>query len=148
MELPMKRLHLHIAVDDLGRSIGFYSTLFGAQPAVVKDDYAKWMLDDPRMNLAISQRGRQAGIDHVGVQADSTAELDEIATRLKAAGETTFDQQATTCCYAKSDKSWVVDPSGVRWETFHTFGDATRYGEDEPRHEPAAAPVTAGACCG
>ncbi|MCE3289106.1 MAG: glyoxalase/bleomycin resistance/dioxygenase family protein, partial [Caulobacter sp.] len=95
-----------------------------------------------------SQRGRQAGIDHVGVQADSTAELDEIATRLKAAGETTFDQQATTCCYAKSDKSWVVDPSGVRWETFHTFGDATRYGEDEPRHEPAAAPVTAGACCG
>ena len=150
----MKRLHLHIAVDDLSRSIGFYSTLFGAEPAVVKDDYAKWMLDDPRVNLAISQRGRLAGIDHVGVQADSAAELAEIATRLKAAGETTFDQQATTCCYAKSDKSWVADPAGVRWETFYTFGEATTYGDSqalaalEAAAKPEPAKATAGACCG
>ena len=144
----MKRLHLHIAVEDLDRSIGFYSTLFGAEPAVVKPDYAKWMLDDPRVNLAISQRGRLAGIDHVGVQADSATELAEIANRLKAAGETTLDQEATTCCYARSDKSWVVDPSGVRWETFHTFGEATRYGEDEATAEPTAAPrADIPACC-
>lgn len=127
----MKRLHLHIAVEDLTRSIGFYSTLFGAEPAVVKDDYAKWMLEDPRVNLAISRRDRAAGIDHVGVQAETSEELAQIATRLKSAGETTFDQEATTCCYAKSDKSWVTDPSGVRWETFHTLGEATAYGEDE-----------------
>jgi len=147
----MKRLHLHIAVEDLDRSIGFYSTLFGAQPSVVKDDYAKWMLEDPRVNLAISQRGRAAGIDHVGVQAETGPELAEIATRLKAAGETTFDQEATTCCYARSDKSWVVDPSGVRWETFHTMGEATTYGESEPAALLAAAPAAEApraACCG
>lgn len=149
----MKRLHLHIAVEDLDRSIGFYSTLFGAQPSVVKDDYAKWMLEDPRVNLAISQRGRVAGIDHVGVQAETAAELAEMATRLKAAGETTFDQEATTCCYAKSDKSWVADPSGVRWETFHTLGEATTYGEGEQAHVAAAAEAVAAApaaagCCG
>lgn len=147
----MKRLHLHIAVEDLDRSIGFYSTLFGAQPSVVKDDYAKWMLEDPRVNLAISQRGGAAGIDHVGVQAETSAELAEMATRLKAAGETTLDQEATTCCYAKSDKSWVADPSGVRWETFHTLGEATTYGEGEQAHVgaggPAAVPAVAG-CCG
>ena len=147
----MKRLHLHIAVEDLDRSIGFYSTLFGAEPSVVKDDYAKWMLEDPRVNLAISRRGRAAGIDHVGVQADTGPELAEIATRLKAAGETTFDQEATTCCYAKSDKSWVVDPSGVRWETFHTTGEATTYGENEPAALLAAAgqaEAPRAACCG
>lgn len=127
----MKRLHLHIAVEDMTRSIGFYSTLFGAEPAVVKDDYAKWMLEDPHVNLAISRRDRAAGIDHVGVQAETSEELAQIATRLKSAGETTFDQEATTCCYAKSDKSWVTDPSGVRWETFHTLGEATAYGEEE-----------------
>ncbi len=148
----MKRLHLHIAVDDLDRSIGFYSTLFGAQPAVVKDDYAKWMLEDPRVNLAISRRGRAAGIDHVGIQTDTTAELSDLAVRLKSAGETTFDQEATTCCYAKSDKSWVVDPSGVRWETFHTLGEATTYGESEPEAllaaTGAATPARQAACCG
>lgn len=142
----MKRLHLHIAVEDLDRSIGFYSTLFGAQPSVVKDDYAKWMLEDPRVNLAISRRDRAAGLDHVGVQAETSTELAEIATRLKAAGETTFDQEATTCCYAKSDKSWVTDPSGVRWETFHTFGEATTYGEDEV--VPAVAAPVVASCCG
>ena len=146
----MKRLHLHIAVEDLTRSIGFYSTLFGAQPTVVKDDYAKWMLENPRVNLAISQRDRVApGIDHVGVQAETAAELAEMATRLKTAGETTFDQEATTCCYAKSDKSWVTDPSGVRWETFHTLGEATTYGEDEVMPAAAGAPAVAKAsCCG
>ncbi|MGE5566268.1 MAG: ArsI/CadI family heavy metal resistance metalloenzyme [Parcubacteria group bacterium] len=140
----MNRLHLHISVEDLPRSIAFYTTLFGAEPTVHKPDYAKWMLEDPRVNLAISQRGRAGGVDHVGVQAETAEELAAIAGRLKAAGETTFDQAATTCCYARSDKSWVVDPSGVRWETFHTFGDATVYGEDET----AAAPATASACCG
>ena len=141
----MKRLHLHVAVPDLAQSIGFYATLFGAQPTVVKDDYAKWMLDDPRVNFAISQRGRAAGVDHVGIQVDSRAELGELAGRLKAAGAQTFDQEATACCYARSDKSWVSDPAGVRWETFFTFGEATAYGEDEPA---AAAPKASSACCG
>lgn len=142
----MNRLHLHINVEDLDRSVGFYTTLFGAEPTVRKPDYAKWMLEDPRVNLAISQRGRAGGVDHVGIQAETADELAAIAARLKSAGQTTFDEQATTCCYAKSDKSWVVDPSGVRWETFHTFGEATVYGEAE-----AAAveqPKAASACCG
>jgi catechol 2,3-dioxygenase-like lactoylglutathione lyase family enzyme len=139
----MKRMHLHVSVPDLAQSIQFYETLFGAPATVVKDDYAKWMLDDPRVNFAISQRERDAGVDHVGIQVDSAAELGELATRLKAAGETTFDQEATTCCYARSDKSWVTDPAGVRWETFYTFDEATSYGEDEP----AAVAATA-VCCG
>ena len=140
----MKRLHVHVAVEDLDRSIGVYSTLFGSRPGVVKDDYAKWMLDDPRVNFAISSRASGvAGLDHLGIQVDSDEELTELAGRLKAAGETTRDQQAATCCYAKSDKSWVDDPSGLRWETFHTFGEATVFGED-------LAPVTTvatNACC-
>ncbi len=140
----MKRMHLHVSVPDLSQSIRFYETLFGAPPSVVKDDYAKWMLDDPRVNFAISQRSRAVGLDHVGVQVDSGEELGELAARLKRAGETTFDQAATTCCYARSDKSWVTDPSGLRWETFHTFGEATQYGEDEQL--PAAA-ASSGACC-
>lgn len=140
----MKRLHLHVSVPDLAQSIRFYETLFGAQPTVVKDDYAKWMLDDPRVNFAISQRGREAGLDHVGIQVDSSAELGELAARLKGAGAETFDQEATTCCYARSDKSWVSDPAGLRWETFYTFGEATRYGEEEPQ---AAASEAASACC-
>jgi len=141
----MKRLHLHISVPDLSQSVAFYTTLFGAPPTVVKDDYAKWMLDDPRVNLAISQRARAAGVDHVGVQVDSPGELQELAQRLKAAGQSTFDQTATTCCYAKSDKSWVSDPAGVRWETFYTFDEAAHYGEDEVAtvSEPSGGP-----CCG
>src|SRR5258708_4254623 len=103
----MKRLHLHVSVPDLAQSIRFYETLFGAPPSVVKDDYAKWMLDDPKVNLAISQRGRDPGVDHVGIQVDSQAELGELSTRLKAAGNVTLDQEATTCCYTVSDKSWV-----------------------------------------
>src|SRR6185369_2219888 len=126
----MKRMHLHVSVPDLAQSIQFYSTLFGAPPSVVKDDYAKWMLEDPKVNLAISQRSRAVGVDHVGIQVESPAELAELADRLKSAGEVTLDQAATTCCYTLSDKSWVTDPAGVRWETFYTFGEATRYGED------------------
>ncbi len=136
----MKRLHLHISVPDLDQAIAFYGTLFDAPPTVVKDDYAKWMLEDPRVNLAISARSRGTGVDHVGIQVDSADALSELAGRLKAAGATTFDQEATTCCYAKSDKSWVTDTAGVRWETFFTHGDATAYGEDE------AIPTTR-ACC-
>ncbi|HWA21913.1 MAG TPA: ArsI/CadI family heavy metal resistance metalloenzyme [Caulobacterales bacterium] len=140
----MKRMHLHVSVDDLDKSIAFYSTLFGAEPAVTKPDYAKWMLEDPRVNFAISARGVAAGVDHIGIQVDEREELAILAQRLKAAGETTFDEEATTCCYAHSDKSWVNDPSGLRWETFYTFGDATSYGEDKSL--VAAAPA-AQACC-
>jgi catechol 2,3-dioxygenase-like lactoylglutathione lyase family enzyme len=139
----MKRMHVHVAVDDLASSIRFYATLFGAQPTVVKDDYAKWMLDDPRVNFAISDRADSAGVDHLGIQVESGEELAELAGRLKAAGEATRDLEATTCCYARSDKSWVNDPSGLRWETFHTFGEATAYGEDESRVQRAAQ----AACC-
>jgi hypothetical protein len=141
----MKRLHLHVCVPDLPRSIAFYETLFGAPPSVVETDYAKWMLDDPRVNFAISSRCGAAGVDHVGVQAETRAELAEIADRLKAAGETTFDEAAATCCYAKSDKSWVLDPAGVRWETFFTFGRATTYGESAAAAALAAPPARA--CC-
>ena len=127
----MNRLHVHISVDDLERSIGFYATLLGAEPTVLKDDYAKWRLDDPAVNFAISDRGRaDSGIEHLGIEADSRDNLDLITGRLKAAQEKTFDQVATTCCYAVSDKSWVKDPSGVRWETFFTYQDTTSYGAD------------------
>lgn len=146
----MKRLHVHIAVDDLDKSIGFYATLFGVRPGVVKGDYAKWMLDDPKVNLAISQRARIAGVDHLGIQVDSDGELRGLADRLKAAGEQTRDQDATTCCYARSNKAWVADPSGIRWETFFTFGEATSYGEDEAAIVPAKASTCGSvkqACC-
>jgi catechol 2,3-dioxygenase-like lactoylglutathione lyase family enzyme len=128
----VKRFHVHIAVEDLDRSIDFYSTLFGAGPTVRKADYAKWMLDDPKINLAISQRdGSFAGVDHLGIQVDADSELRALAAQLKDAGEATRDQEAAACCYAKSNKAWVNDPSGVRWESFFTFGEATTYGEDE-----------------
>ncbi|MFO1104973.1 MAG: ArsI/CadI family heavy metal resistance metalloenzyme [Amaricoccus sp.] len=146
----MKRLHLHVSVDDLGRSIRFYSTLFGAAPDLVKDDYAKWMLEDPRVNFAISNRSAAIGLDHLGIQVESAEELAELAGRLKAAGEATRDRPASTCCYHRSDKAWVSDPSGLNWETFHTFGESRVYGEDTvpaaaccaPAEEPGAA-----ACC-
>ena len=138
----MKRLHLHVAVDDLQTSIRFYTNLFGAEPTVVKEDYAKWMLDDPRINLAISSRAAAIGLDHLGIQAETAEELTEIAGRLKAAGVSTRDQEATTCCYARSNKSWVSDPSGLRWETFHTFGESPVYGEEAPHLAQAQA-----ACC-
>ena len=147
----MKRMHIHISVDDLGRSIPFYSTLFGAPPAVLKHDYAKWMLDDPKVNLAISQRGRAPGLDHLGIQTETDDELRDLANRLKSAGETTRAEEAITCCYAQSNKAWVSDPSGVRWETFFTFGEATTYGEDpmdiRPAEQPTASCCPQSACC-
>jgi catechol 2,3-dioxygenase-like lactoylglutathione lyase family enzyme len=137
----MNRLHLHLSVPELDAAISFYSTLFDAPPTIVKPDYAKWMLDDPRVNLAISARSRAPGVDHVGIQVEDRPALDAISARLKAAGALTFDQEATTCCYAESDKSWVTDPAGVRWEAFLTHGETTHYGEDP-------APPVAVACCG
>jgi hypothetical protein len=141
----MKRLHLHVSVEDLSQSVLFYETLFGAPPSVLKPDYAKWMLEDPRLNLAISQRGGAFGVDHVGVQTDTAEELAELSSRLKAAGSATFDEAAANCCYAKSDKTWVSDPSGLKWETFHTFGEITTYGQD---HGPTAETLAASTCCG
>lgn len=125
----MKRFHVHVAVDDLKKSIGFYSALFAAEPSVVKTDYAKWMLDDPRVNFAISTRGRQPGLDHLGIQAESGGELKEIYARLHKADADVVEQGQTKCCYAKSEKSWVDDPSGISWETFHTTGENTNYGD-------------------
>ncbi|MGA7489055.1 MAG: ArsI/CadI family heavy metal resistance metalloenzyme [Xanthobacteraceae bacterium] len=138
----MKRMHVHVAVEDLGRSISFYSALFATQPAVVKPDYAKWMLDDPRVNFAISTRGRQPGLDHLGIQVESKGELSEVYARLRQAGGTILEQGQTTCCYAKSEKSWIDDPAGISWETFFTTGESTDYGisvENDPRvtHENA-----------
>jgi len=146
----MKRLHMHIRVEDLDRSIAFYSTVFGAAPDIVEPDYAKWLLDEPAANIAISSHaGETPGIDHVGVQTDSREALDEISARLKAAGEATFDQEATTCCYAVGDKTWVEDPSGVRWETFFTTGQSAVYGVDASRKglETGKAPAPPRTCC-
>jgi predicted enzyme related to lactoylglutathione lyase len=125
----MKRMHVHVAVDDLERSIGFYSALFATQPSVIKTDYAKWMLEDPRVNFAISTRGRQAGLDHLGIQVEDGDELKEIYARLHKAGGDIIEQGQTTCCYAKSVKSWIDDPAGIAWETFLTMGESTDYGD-------------------
>jgi catechol 2,3-dioxygenase-like lactoylglutathione lyase family enzyme len=126
----MKRLHVHVSVDDLAQSIRFYSTLFAAEPTVVKDDYAKWMLDDPRVNFAISKLpGRAAGISHLGIQAKDETELAEVYDRLARAERPTVEAKDSTCCYARSDKQWIADPQGVPWETFFTYGEATVYGE-------------------
>ena len=125
----MKRLHVHVAVADLGQSVRFYSTLFGAGPSVTKSDYAKWMLDDPRVNFAISTRGRQPGLDHLGIQAETSDELKGIYARLHKAGGNIVEQGQTACCYAKSEKSWIDDPAGISWETFHTTGESTNYGD-------------------
>lgn len=136
----MKRFHVHVNVDQIDSSIRFYTTLFGAAPNVVKPDYAKWMLDDPRINFAISQRGRQAGVDHLGLQAEDAGELAAIGARLQAADAVALAEKATTCCYARSDKFWAEDPQGVRWESFHTHGEATVY-TDAPNG-------TGTSCCG
>jgi predicted enzyme related to lactoylglutathione lyase len=125
----MKRMHVHVAVDDLQSSVRFYSALFAAQPSVIKPDYAKWMLDDPRVNFAISTRGRQAGLDHLGIQAENADELQEIYARLQQAGGDVIEQGQTNCCYARSEKSWIDDPSGISWETFFTTGESTDYGD-------------------
>jgi catechol 2,3-dioxygenase-like lactoylglutathione lyase family enzyme len=157
----MKRMHVHVAVDDLNQSIGFYSALFDAEPAVVKTDYAKWMLEDPRVNFAISTRGRAPGLDHLGIQVENTDELHEVYARLRKAGGTVIEQGQTACCYAQSEKSWIDDPAGIAWETFHTTGESTDYGDGTGErvvrvaHEKsccAPAPVAtastkAAACC-
>jgi len=124
----MKRMHVHVSVEDIANAVGFYSALFAAKPAVVKDDYAKWMLEDPRVNFAISTRGRAPGLDHLGIQVESAGELQEVYARLREAGGAILEQGHTTCCYAKSEKSWIDDPAGISWETFHTTAEATDYG--------------------
>ena len=140
----MKRLHVSVAVSDLGDSVAFYSTLFDARPTVLELDYAKWMLDDPRVNFSISTRGAAKGVDHLGIQVDDDAELAVVAGRLASAGRSLIEQKATTCCYAQSNKAWVHDPEGVAWEAFHTFGASTVYGED---FDPAAAARAQDAAC-
>lgn len=142
----MKRFHVHVAVEDLTKSINFYSTLFGTEPSVVKADYAKWMLEDPKVNFAISRRGEWSGVDHLGIQVENDDELRELSGRLKTAGERTRDEEAITCCYAQGNKTWVYDPTGVRWETFFTFGEATTYGDVEAM-TGAANEQAASACC-
>jgi catechol-2,3-dioxygenase len=139
----VKRLHVHVAVESLEESVRFYSVLFGRDPSVRKDDYAKWMLDDPRVNFAISARGRAPGVDHVGIQVEAREELAEVAGRLRSAEAKLFDEGPATCCYAKSEKAWVRDPSGVSWETFHTTGESTTYGENRT----AGAKAGTTACC-
>jgi hypothetical protein len=128
----MKRLHVHVSVEDLAVSIRFYNTLFAAEPTVLKDDYAKWMLEDPRVNFAISQRGTEAGIRHLGIQVENRTELADVYSRLRRADTTVLEEGATTCCYAKSEKSWISDPQDVQWETFLTTGESTVYCNDPP----------------
>jgi len=143
----MKRMHVHVGVADLDQSIRFYTTLFAAEPTVVKDDYAKWMLDDPRVNFAISAGQHAAkGIEHLGIQAENTDELGEVYGRLKAADRPVLEEGATTCCYAKSEKSWISDPDGVVWEAFFTNGEATTYG-DSPRLGTLADSLPKSQCC-
>jgi len=157
----MKRLHVHLSVNDLAASVDFYATLFGTAPSVLKGDYAKWSLEDPRVNFAISQRARSAGLDHLGIQVDGTEELQEVAGRLAASGAKVVAQEDAACCYARSDKAWVNDPQGISWETFHSHGEIAVYGEDLHENVAAAccddracgAPAAAseegkGACCG
>lgn len=135
----MKRLHIHVAVADLGQSIAFYKQLFGAEPTVSKPDYAKWMIDDPRVNFAISARGIEPGIDHLGIQTESDEELEALRAQLERAGVSMVSQQGTSCCYAESNKHWVTDPQGIAWETFHTLGEVPTFGSGEP--------ATRSACC-
>ena len=147
----MRRLHIHLGVSDLDRSIGFYSTLFGAEPTVSKADYAKWMLDDPRVNFAISAGKHAAkGIEHLGIQAEDAGELEQVYRRLLEAERPVLEEGATTCCYARSEKSWVTDPDGVIWEAFHTTGNATVYGDSPILDSLGAgsAKSEAGRCCG
>jgi catechol 2,3-dioxygenase-like lactoylglutathione lyase family enzyme len=126
----VKRLHVHVGVNDLAHSIRFYSTLFDSEPSVVKDDYAKWMLEDPRVNFAISAGNHaRKGIEHLGIQVESTDELSEVCGRLKAADRPVLEEGQTTCCYARSEKSWISDPDGIVWEAFFTNGEATTYGD-------------------
>jgi catechol 2,3-dioxygenase-like lactoylglutathione lyase family enzyme len=141
----MKRFHVHAHVEDLQASIAFYSKMFAAEPARVESDYAKWMLDDPRINFAISTRGGKPGVDHLGLQTDSAEELVELKARAEAADMTLLDEGETTCCYARSEKHWITDPQGIAWEHFHTLDSIPVFSEAKP--EPAAASAEASACC-
>lgn len=143
----MKRLHVHAEVDNLDRSVAFYSTLFGTAPTVLRDDYAKWMLDDPRVNFAISSGNHAAkGIEHLSIQVESADELEEVYSRLEAADRPVLEEGVTTCCYAKSEKSWIADPDGIVWEAFFTNGDATVYG-DSPALNALSDNAADNACC-
>jgi catechol 2,3-dioxygenase-like lactoylglutathione lyase family enzyme len=158
-EIRMKRFHVHVAVADLDQSIGFYSTLFGVAPSVRKPDYAKWMLDDPRINFAVSQRTGNLGVNHLGLQVDSEDELKSMRDQLQRADGAMLEEAGANCCYAKSDKYWVTDPQGVAWETFHSLGAIPVYGDavetagearacctPEIAAQPAAKSCCAGAC--
>lgn len=155
----MKRFHVHVAVEDLAANVRFYSAMFGVAPTVLKDDYAKWMIEDPRVNFAISSRGLKAGINHLGIQVESGAELAVLRQQTERAEIAALDQPAAACCYARSNKYWTTDPQGVAWETFQTLGAIPVYGESARKAEstgedtaaccipaPAEAPTTA--CCG
>ena len=146
----MQRLHLHVAVAALEPAVRFYSTLFGAEPTVLKSDYAKWRLEDPRVNFAISQRGREPGFDHLGIEVDSRAELEATYARLKAAERPVLEEGAVSCCYANSEKAWISDPAGIAWETFFTSSLATEYGDDLPTAEilRKTKPAAEASCCG
>lgn len=137
----MKRMHIHLRVTDLAHNIRFYSALFAAEPAVIKDDYAKWMLDDPRINFAISTRTGDTGLDHLGLQVDSAEELAEMQQRLAAADLPIESQEGTACCYARSDKHWTIDPQGVAWESYHTLDSIPTF------NEPADSVAADSACC-
>lgn len=138
----MKRFHVHVSVRDLAESIRFYSKLFGAQPSVQKGDYAKWMLEDPRINFAISKRGHSLGLNHLGFQVDSDEELKSLRTQAAKADIAAVEETGAACCYAKSDKHWMQDPQGIAWETFHTLSGIPVYGEDRPTSAKAEE-----ACC-
>ncbi len=140
----MKRLHVHVSVDDLDVSTRFYSTLFAAAPSVTKPDYAKWMLDDPRVNFAISTRSGNSGLDHLGIQVETPDELHEVHDRLKEADRPVLDEGTTTCCYAQSEKSWITDPQGLSWETFLTSGECVVYGDSV---DLGPIRTTTAACC-
>jgi catechol 2,3-dioxygenase-like lactoylglutathione lyase family enzyme len=143
----VKRLHVHVAVHDLQQSIRFYSALFAAEPAVKKDDYAKWMLDDPRVNFAISTRSSKAGLDHLGIQAENAAELEDLGSRLAQADVAITAQKGASCCYAKSDKYWTIDPQGIAWESFHTLDSVPMYGQETRPRANEAKDLGKAACC-
>lgn len=146
----MKRFHVHVAVNDLAESTRFYAAMFGTPPTVVKDDYAKWMLDDPRINFAISSRGAPVGVNHLGVQAENDAELKEIYGHLVNADHAVVAEENASCCYAKSDKYWVTDPSGIAWESFHSLDTIPVFGTPSVTvadAKDAAPAVAASACC-
>ena len=140
----MKRLHVHVSVHDLHQSIRFYAALFAAEPTVLKDDYAKWQLDDPRVNFAISARAAKAGVDHLGIQAENGEELEDLGSRLAQADVAITEQKGASCCYAKSDKYWTLDPQGIAWESFHTLQSVPVFGQDTRSKVAAATPK---ACC-